>query len=444
MRRLDVFGPLADRPFRLLWLAATTSAVGSAFVMVALAFAVLGIGGSATSLGLVLLTGTVAGLVSFLAGGVWADRVPRRNLMLAADLVRMVTEAAIAVLLLTGHARIWELACAYAITLVASSFFEPASTGLVAELVPAGQLQQANSLLSVSTSAAAVAGPALSGVLVATAGPGWAFAVDAASFAGSAAFLLALPSPGHAGIARQRFFADLAAGWHEVASRTWAWATLIGNTAGNMAFAVFLVLGPVLALSRLGGAPGWGLVASGLSAGALLGGLVAMWVHARRPVADGMLAVVLMALPLLAMAARLPLPVIVACAVIGMSGAIFLNTNWATFIQQLVPTEVLSRFRSYDYLLAFVATPVGYAIAGPLASAFGADTVLVAAAAVIAVSSFVPAMLPAVRVIVRHQDGTITGPAGLAMAAVAPSPAGRGQPGEAELGGDQQGGQGGQ
>src|SRR5277367_4508992 len=95
--RAGLLGPLQDRPFRLLWLAATTSAVGSAFVSVALAFAVLGIGGNATSLGLVLLAGAVAGVASYLVAGVWADRLSRRNLMLAADLVRMLVEAVVAV-----------------------------------------------------------------------------------------------------------------------------------------------------------------------------------------------------------------------------------------------------------------------------------------------------------------------------------------------------------
>jgi hypothetical protein len=87
-----------------------------------------------------------------------------------------------------------------------------------------------------------------------------------------------------------------------------------------------------------------------------------------------------------------------------------LNNNWDTAIQQLVPNEVLARFRSYDYLLAFVAIPVGYAVAGPLQSVFGADRVLFGAAATVAVANFVPAVLPAVRAVVRHKDGTITGP----------------------------------
>jgi MFS family permease len=332
--------------------------------------------------------------------------------MLAADLVRMAVQAVMAALLLGGVARVWELACAYGICEIATAFFRPASTGLLAEILPPSRSLKANSLLSVSGNAASVVGPALSGLLVAAAGAGWAFAVDAVSFAGSAAFLLMLPATGRARPQRQRFLADLAAGWHEVTSRNWAWATLVCNAFGNMAFAVFFVLGPVLAVSRLGGATGWGLVSSGLTVGALLGGLAAMWVRARRPVADGMLATALMAVPVFALAAGLPLAVVVVSAVVGMTGAIFLNTNWDTAIQQLIPNELLSRFRSFDYLLAFVAMPAGFAMAGPLAAAFGADRVLIAAGAVIAVSATVPPMLPAVRRIVRHPDGTITGPPG--------------------------------
>lgn len=117
-----------------------------------------------------------------------------------------------------------------------------------------------------------------------------------------------------------------------------------------------------------------------------------------------------MALPILTLAARLPLYVIVAAAVIAMTGGIVLNTNWDTAVQQLIPNDMLSRFRSYDYLLAFIAMPVGYALAGPLQSAFGADKVLYAAGALAVAANAIPAMLPMVRAVVRHPDGTITGP----------------------------------
>lgn len=402
-----LLGPLADRPFRLLWLSSGTSAIGSAFVPVALAFAVLGIGGTATSLGLVLLAGTVAGLASFQVAGVWADRLSRRNLMLAADAVRMLVEVAVAVLLLTRQARIWELAVASVLISVGTAVEDTASLGLIAQVVTPDRLQQANSLLSVSASAASIAGPALSGLLVATAGAGWAFAVDASSFAGSAVFLLLMPSLGRAANERQRFFTELAAGWREVSSRSWAWATLAGNAVSNMAFAVFLVLGPVQALRHLGGASAWGLISSGFALGSLLGGLVAFRVRSRRPIAFGMATSMLMALPILTLAFRLPAYLITAAAVIALTGGMVLNINWDTAVQQLIPNELLSRFRSYDYLLAFMAMPVGYALAGPLQSAFGAERVLYTAAALVVIANAIPAMLPAVRAVVRKPDGTI-------------------------------------
>jgi MFS family permease len=280
----------------------------------------------------------------------------------------------------------------------------------VAEIVAPDRLQKANSLLSVSTSGSSVIGPALSGLLVAAAGPGWAFAVDAVSFAGSAAFLLLMSALGRVHAERQPFFTELAAGWREVASRSWAWSTLIGNAFSNMTFAIFLVLGPVLALHRLGGASGWGFVSSGMTVGTLISGFIAMWYKARRPIAFGMATVVLTALPMLALAARLPLYLVVVSGVIGMCGVLVLNTNWDTAIQQVIPNEVLSRFRSYDYMLAFVAMPVGYAIAGPLESAFGADKVLVGASVVAVLANAIPAVLPAVRAVVRHPDGTVTAP----------------------------------
>jgi MFS family permease len=388
-----------------------------------MAFAVLGIGGNATSLGIVLLVGTVAGLASYQVAGVWADRLARRNLMLTADVARLAVEAAVAALLLTSHAVIWELALASAMLFIGAAFEGPASTSLVAEIVQPNKLQQANSLLSISSNGAAIVGPALAGIMVAATGPGWAFVLDAASFAGSAAFLLALAPTGRRQAERQHFLADLVTGWREVVARRWAWSTLIGNAVSNMAFAVFEVLGPVLALQRLGGPSGWGAVASGMTVGALLAGVVTMWYRARRPISFGMATSVLLAAPVLALAARLPLAAVVVAAVVGVCGGFILNNNWDTAVQQLVPNEVLARFRSYDSLLAFVAMPVGYAAAGPLQSAFGPNRVLFGAGAAIVVANFVPAVLPAVRAVVRHEDGTITGPTPSRRASVVPGPA---------------------
>src|SRR4051812_22736475 len=94
------FGPLAERPFRLLWLGRTGSSAGDALIPVALAFAVLRIGGGATGLGVVLACFTIGRAGFILIGGVWADRLPRRAVMLSADLVRFATQSATAALLL--------------------------------------------------------------------------------------------------------------------------------------------------------------------------------------------------------------------------------------------------------------------------------------------------------------------------------------------------------
>src|ERR671928_265431 len=100
MRLAERLGPLTERPFRLLWLARSGSSIGDALIPVALAFAVLRIGGGASGLGVVLAAYTVGRASFIVIGGVWADRLPRRLVMMGADLVRLGAQATTAVLLL--------------------------------------------------------------------------------------------------------------------------------------------------------------------------------------------------------------------------------------------------------------------------------------------------------------------------------------------------------
>src|SRR5262245_49378023 len=124
-------GALAEPEFRLLWIGQATSALGSSLVPIALAFAVLDLTGSASALGLVLGAALVARIVFLLVGGVVADRQPRQSVMLAADLLRTGSQALVAVLLVTGHARLWQLVILFALFGAGDAFFSPASTGLV-------------------------------------------------------------------------------------------------------------------------------------------------------------------------------------------------------------------------------------------------------------------------------------------------------------------------
>ena len=134
--------PLRERPFRLLFLGRTLSAVGDAVVPVALTFAVLKLG-NATDLGIVLGSQWGGRVLFLVVGGVWADRLPRQLVMMAADLVRTFVQGLIAAAFFTDRIQIWQLAVASAIFGCASAFFNPASTGLLPKIVSAARRQEA-------------------------------------------------------------------------------------------------------------------------------------------------------------------------------------------------------------------------------------------------------------------------------------------------------------
>jgi MFS family permease len=378
-------GPLRERPFRLLWLGRTGSAVGDSLITVALAFAVLRIGGGATGLGIVLAAYTI-GRAAFVAiGGVWADRLPRRVVMISADLVRFATQAATAALLFGHVLQVWELAALQAVAGAAGGFFMPASTALVPHTVSAPRLQQANALLSLSQSATNVFGPAASGAIVATAGPGWVFAIDAATFLVSVAFLAALRVEEHVRPAAQRFWADLADGWREVRRHRWLTAGFLGFALGNVGIGMYFVLGPLVARAHLGGAQAWGLILTAGSVGGVLGGIFAYRFRPRHPAAAAFAVWSIGAAPVLALVPPLPL-VVIMCASAAFIVAIVLgNTLWETALQQEVRPDRLARVGSIDWLLSLCLMPAGQALAGPLADSLGVRGTLLLAAALMSV-----------------------------------------------------------
>src|SRR3954468_2301242 len=203
-------------------------------VAVALAFAVLELGGSVSEVGLVLAARMLPMVACLLAGGVVADRLSRRGVMVAADLVRVVSQGALAAAVIAGTGGIWIVALLSGITGAATGFFNPASTGLLPAVVPTEELQQANGLRATAMSGGEIIGPAVAGALVASAGAGWALAIDATTFAISAALLLALRTPRRVERARESFVADLRAGWGAFRARTWVWAFVAFAAVGNL------------------------------------------------------------------------------------------------------------------------------------------------------------------------------------------------------------------
>lgn len=396
-------GALQEPRFRLLWGAQSLSSIGDSMMLVALPFAALQIGGSPTAVGLVFAANLVPRIALMLVGGVWADRVPRQHVMIAADLVRGVGQAGGAFVLLTGVAELWQLALIAAVHGSGAAFFLPASTGLVPETVTAPRLQQANALIGLSRNVFAVVGPALAGVIVHAFGPGWAYAIDAATFGLSAALLVRLPvttlRP-----ERKKFVADLVEGWREVTSRTWVWTSILYFSVWNFAVAAFFVLGPVVSDRELGGARDWGVILAGGAIGSVLGSLLALRVRPQRPLATGFALITVAALQPLLLIRPFPALAVAAAGLLAWVTLSFSIALWQTTLQELIPHEALSRVVSYDWLGSLVLMPAGFAVAGPLSKAIGIDATLWLAGGVLFTSSAAIALLPSVRAITRAPE----------------------------------------
>ncbi len=399
--------PLRERNFRLLWTGQAVSAAGDALTPVALAFATLQIAHSASALGLVLAASTTARVVFLPIGGVWSDRLPRQLVMLSSDAIRAAAELTLAALLLTGHAQLWMLIVLSVADGAAGAFFLPAAGALVPQTVSADRLQQANALIGLSRSTTSVAGPALSGILVALIGPGWVFAIDAATYAISAVSLAMLRVPPRPAKAGTSFWSELAEGWRAVSSRRWYLINLCSHALWNFAIAAFFVLGPIVAKEHLGGASAWGLISAALGGGSVVGGLIALRVTPRRPLVVANLALTLTALQILALVPPLPTVAIMATCVVGFGALTFLNEVWFATIPQLIPADVLARANSFDWVLSLIAMPAGFAICGPVADHIGIPATLIAAAVILALPSFLIVLHPGVRAVRRTPEGLI-------------------------------------
>jgi MFS family permease len=341
---LDV---LRTREFRLLFGGQAVSVLGDRMAVVALAFAVLEIGGSVSDVGLVLAAGTFPLVATVLVGGVVADRVSRRAVMVVADFVRIASQGTMAALLIAGVAEVWMLALLAGVTGAATGFFSPASTGLLPEVVLAEQLQPANALRASAVSTGEILGPVVGGVLVAAAGAGWAIGIDAVTFAVSAACLAMLRVPKRVAAQRSSFVADLREGWVAFRSRRWIW-TFVGYFAiVNLLWGAWGVLGPIVAERDLGGAAAWGTILAAMGVGALAGSLLAAHVKPRRPLLLAALTDALFVVPLAFLAAAPPVPLIACSALLAGAGMALTISVWESTLQRHVPGESLSRVSSF-------------------------------------------------------------------------------------------------
>ncbi len=390
---------LRHREFRMLWLAQSASVIGDNIVLVALALFVIERTDSPTDLGLVLAAQALPLVAFLLIGGVWADRLPRHRVMVATDLVRFALHALLAALIFAGHVAIWQLIAIEMLFGSAEAFFRPAANGLLPQTVPEADIQPATAVSTISNNLAEFAGPALATALVLGIGAGWAFALDAATFLISAAFLSRVRPRARGevrkdGERRPSVWASIREGAREVRSRAWVWATLASFCVALFcSLASWFVLGPIVAREQYGHISVYGVIESAFGFGTVIGALTGVSWRPRYPMRLGMLATLLWPLDAILFATGTTLVVVVPASVLAGAAWALFDVWWLTALAERIPPRALSRVTSFDWMVSLGLLPLGYAVMGPLAGQLGAVNVLLGGATIGAVA-FALGLLP--------------------------------------------------
>jgi len=374
----DSVAPLREKNFRWYFASRFVNTLGNMMAGVALAFAVLDITDSATALGWVLAAHTIPMVLFLLWGGVIADRLPRALVLQVSNVASGVTQASIALLVITGTAEIWMIVVLSVVHGLVSAMSFPAMASLLPQLVPRDQLQRANALMSLVRGGLTILGPTVSALLVVTVGPGWGLMVDALTWFASAALLLGVRIPPPEASGSTGMLADLREGWVFFRSVTWLWVVVLAFGFLNaIQVGAMFTLGPAVAKETIG-EQGWGLVLSAESVGLLLMTIVMLRVPLQRPLLLGMLGISLLGLPMILLGAHPELVLLMVAMFVAGAGTEVFSMGWNLAMQENIEDSMLSRAYSYDALGSFVAMPVGQLAYGPLGAAFGYEKVLVA------------------------------------------------------------------
>jgi MFS family permease len=369
---------LRHRNFRYLFAGQSASEVGDQLVIVALALFVTQRTGSASDLGLVLGARSVPLVALILLGGVWADRVDRRRIMIAADWARAALHGLLAALILAAAVRVWEIAAIEAAFGVAQAFFQPAYSGLLPQTVPEELIQDASAMTQSTANLAAVVGPALGTALVLGVGAGEAFALDALTFVTSALLVARVTGRVRGDAAPvEPVLAALRSGWREVRSRTWVWVTIAAFTGAVFCvYAPWYALAPGIARSVYGGVGVFGLLEAAMGVGAVCGGLAGLAWRPARPLRAGLVLVLVWPVQTALFALGAPLALIVLLTFSSGVGWALLMIWWDTALARWIPPRALSRVSAWDWMGSLALLPLGYFVAGPLSDAFGLRLVL--------------------------------------------------------------------
>ncbi|GAA3245717.1 tetracycline efflux MFS transporter Tet(V) [Pseudonocardia petroleophila] len=379
--------PFRHRDYRMLAASIGFSLFASGLWLVAIVYQVIALGGGPSELSLVAAAASLGLVLSVLVGGVAADRLPRRLVLITVEVVRIVAAGTAAALALSGVMQLWHLTVIAFVVGSAEAFFFPAYSAVLPTMLPAEELLAANGVEGMLRPIAQQAlGPALAGLLVGAFVPGAALLGAAVGYVLALLPLLTIrllpTAPAADGSSA---LGDLREGFSYFLRTGWLFATL--------AFAILLVLviiGPIEVLvpfavrDQTGAGPsGYAFVLGSYGVGGVVGSLVASAGRLPRRYLTWML--------LLWGAGCAPLAVLgltdrlwvmgAAAFVVGVTGAAA-QVIWGTLLQRRVPPHLLGRVSSLDFFVSLALMPVSMALAGPVGDALGLPVTFVLVGAI--------------------------------------------------------------
>jgi MFS family permease len=396
--------PLRHAPFRWLVSGTTINLLGSGIAPVALAFAVLDLGGGASELGLVVGLYALADVGAVLFGGVLGDRLPRTVMLQGSSAAAAVVQGLVAASLIAGWSSIPLLAVLGMVNGCLSALGGPSSSAITQQTVPAGLLQRAISWRRIAQNVAMIIGNGVAGLLVVWVGSGWALAFDAVTFAVAAALFSRVRVAPVVAPAQEGLWGDVAAGFREVMRHTWLWLLILQALLYHLFYGgAQSVLGPIVVGDSLG-RPAWGWALSAMMVGFVVGGLVTLRWRPRHALFVGTCFLSLTAAFPLAMAWSDSLLVVLLGAWLHGFGLEIFSVGWDLSIQQQVAPDKLARVYSFDMIGSFIARPVGLVLTGPLAVLVGSRAWLTVVGAVIVGSVLVALTSTDVRRLQRRDE----------------------------------------
>lgn len=384
--------------FRNLFFARLLTVLGNGIAPIALAFAVLDMGGSAADLGIVVAVRSLFNVIFLLLGGVLADRYSRSAVLFLSSLVAALSQGAVAWLVLGGSASIVSLAVLGAVNGAAAGIALPASSALVPQTVPENKLREANAFIQSGVYGGSILGASLGGLLTSAVGPGWGLVIDALGFAIAAPLYQMIRTVGPSQLAAaSNIIDDLREGWREFITRSWVWAVVVQFAIVNAAFSgVMMILGPVVADDTFGRA-NWGIIVAAQSLGLMVGSFAALRWRPKRDLWIGVLSIVFCAPPMALLGLQAsPYSLMAAFFIAGLCFGVF-GVVWSHALQTHIPAHKLARVYAYDALGSFVTIPLGELAAGPLALKFGYQQVLLVSAAAVVVATLLASWTPSIR-----------------------------------------------